>query len=466
MIRQAAFVFCMASLAAHAQQISFDTLYSRDSDDTRVSAQSLTGWRFAPAVVGTQLLSWYTTSDIDVRNSGHGQVRLGFQTQAPAAAAATLPRLDFRGSAIKLSVRAARWDDVAQFVLIFGSDGVSATQTITLDLKRKLVSPPDGVWIDLVVPVSEFEKYNAIDLSNVNFAMVRAQGRGGSHVDVSTVSLVASGDGNAAAHERRILDPQFDITDSTVRNAADDAVQFNYGAKATALQVRNDAGVSRHATDARLLGSVELGQLSAAGSIGVLDAQTDTTVGSAEIAWRVADSFVLSLAHARNAVDTVEALQADVVQDATTLAADYSTARWGVYAGVADVDYTDGNDRSMLNSKLHFGIWDKIGASAYVRSLHYHNTDPYTGFYFSPEKYDRWLVGVAARARLSKSLVVSGHLDGGRQTTDGDDSPGWTTRLMLESKPTKNWSYKLTAGVDQTRPDYRYRYVMGYLAYE
>lgn len=460
---------CMATtLTAHAQHVSVESLYSWDSDDTRVSAHSLTGWRFPPTAADTQVLSWYTTSDIDVRNTGHGQLRLGFQAESPTAAVAMLSRLDLTDSAIKLSVRAARWADVEQFSLIFGSDGIAATQTTTLDLKSKLINPPDAEWIDLVVPVSELEKYNDIDLSNVNFAMVRAQGKAGSHVDISTVSRVRyqAAHPSAPLSELRILDPQFDITSNTIRNAADAIALFNYGAQVTAMRVENDAGASRHASDTRLLGHAAFGKLAFAGSIGVLDSQSATTVGSAEMTWRMIDPLVLSLGRARNAIDTVEALQADVIQDAVTFAADYNTARWGVFVGHADIDYSDGNNRSMVNSKIHVSVWDKIGASAYVRTRHYRNSDPYTGLYFSPEEYDRWLVGMAARARVSRSLIFSGHLDAGRQTTDGEESRGWTTRLMLESKPGKHWSYKATAGVDQTRPDYKYNYVMGYIAYQ
>lgn len=464
MIRRIVVALGMASFTAHAQQVSLDSLYSRDSDDTRVFANAVTAWRFPATAVDTQMMSWYARSDIDVRNSGPGQLRLGFQTDLPAGAATALPNLDLRGAAVKVTVRAASWHDVAQFTVILGSDGAAANDTVTLDVKGALADPRDGEWIDLVVPVHALEKYNAPDLSRINFAMIRARGKAGSHVDLATVSVVRT-DATGAMREVRIIDPQFDVGRSTLRNAAD-APPFNVGAKVTALDVRNGAAdASRRATDGRLLASAEYGRFSAAASLGVLDARSTTTVGSAEIAWRPGDELVLSLGHARNAIDTVEALDADVVQDATTLTADYANARWGVFAAVADIDYSDGNDRTMLNTKIHAAVWERIGASVYVRTLHYRNADPYTGFYFSPEEYDRWLVGVAARTRTGR-VLVSGHLDGGQQTTDGDESTGWTTRLSIESKPAQRWTLRVTAGVDQTRPDYRYRYLMGQIAYE
>jgi len=266
--------------------------------------------------------------------------------------------------------------------------------------------------------------------------------------------------------EIKLFNPQLDITNNTINNAASTAAMFNYGAQVTAMRVENAAGTRRHATDSRLLGKLTLGKTAFSGSIGLLDSQFRATVGSAEVIWRITDPLVLSIGHARNVIDTVEAMQADIVQDAFTLSADYNTARWGVFAGLADIDYSDGNRRSMVSTKVHMSIYDKLGASAYVRTRHYRNSDPYTGYYFSPENYDRWLAGVAVRTRVAKYAILSGHLDAGRQTSDGDSSLGWTTRLNLESKPNKNWSFKATMGVDQTRPDYRYNYVMGYVAYQ
>jgi hypothetical protein len=39
------------------------------------------------------------------------------------------------------------------------------------------------------------------------------------------------------------------------------------------------------------------------------------------------------------------------------------------------------------------------------------------------------------RASGCRETCFFGPSDAGRQTTDGDESRGWTTRLMLESKP-------------------------------
>ena len=468
MIRTSLFAIGMLSATASAQEVAFDVLYSWDSDDARVLAQSLTAWRHAPLATDTQLMDWYTSTDIDVRNSGHGRLRLGFQSEAPAAAAAMLPRIDFRNASVRLAVRAASWDDVGQLTVVFGSDGTSASRTATLDVKHVLKAPRNGEWIELVVPVADLERYNEVDLARINFAMVRAQGKPGSHVDVSTVSLVWPAADNPAAvgREIRVLDPQFDVGGNALRNAGERRLLLNYGARITGLDVRNDGGASSRATDARLLASADFGAVSFAGSLGVLDAHSQTTVGSAELVWRTAAPLTLSLGHARNAIDTVAALEADVVQDATTLAGDYSTPRWGFFAGVADIDYSDGNERAMWNAKLRVSVWERIGAHAYVRTLHYTNSDPYSGYYYSPDEYDRWLAGFSARARVSSRVIMSGHLDGGRQEADGEDSASWTTRVNLDAKPAARWMLRLSAGVDQTRPDYRYRYVMGYIAYQ
>jgi len=456
----------MTAFAAHSQQLSFDSLYSMDSDDTRVFANTLTAWRHSAPTRDTQVMSWYTTLDIDLGNTRPGQLRLNLRPDSPAAAVALLPGIDFTGAAVKARVRVARWADLTGLTLVFGSDGVAAAKTVTLDLKSRLVDPADGEWVEVVVRVSELERYNDVDLSSINFAMIRAQGTPGNHVDIGTVSLVRPAANGSGTTEVKIFDPRFDVTSNVVRNAAETDPLFNYGAQVTRLDVENDAGDSHQATDARLLASTSFGRVQFAGSIGVLDSKSETTVGSAEAVWQAAQPLSLSLGFARNAVDTVEALEADIVQDALTLAADYNTARWGAYASVAEIGYSDGNDKSMLNTKIHASVWERAGMSVYVRTRHYRNSDPYSEFYYSPETYDRWLVGASSRVRAGKSVVLSGHLDIGRQEADGESDLGWTTQLKLDSRRSKNWNFRATMGVDQTRPDYRYRYIMGYIVYQ
>lgn len=455
-----------AAFSAHSQQLSFDSLYSRDSDETRVFANTLAAWQHSVPTRDTQVMSWYTTLDIDLNNTEPGQLRLKLQPDSPAAAVTLLPGIDFTGAAVKARVRVARWADLTGLTLVFGSDGIAATKTVTLDLKSRLVDPADGEWIEVVVRVSELERYNDVDLSRINFAMIRAQGRPGNHVDIGTVSLVRPGGDRAAGTEVRIFDPRLDVSRQVVRNAAETGPLFNYGAQLTRLDVENDAGRSRQATDARLLASASFGGVQLAGSIGALNSESDTTVGSAEAIWQAAEPLALSLGYARNAIDTVEALEADVVQDAFMFAADYNAGRWGAYASAAEIGYSDGNDRSMLNTKIHASVWERAGASVYVRTRHYRNSDPYTGFYYSPENYDRWLAGASSRVRAGKNLVIAGHLDVGRQQADGESDLGWTTQLRLESRPSKDWMFKATMGIDQTRPDYRYKYIMGYIVYE
>lgn len=456
----------VAAFSAHSQQLSLDSLYSRDTDETRVFANTLTAWRHSALTRDTQVMSWYTTLDIDLSNTGQGQLRLRLQPDSPAAAVAMLPDIDFTGAAVKLRVRVARWADLTGLTLVFGSDGIAATKTVTLDLKSRLADLPDAEWIEVVVRVSELERYNDVDLSRINLAMIRAQGTPGNHVDIGTVSLVRPAVNRSAATEVKIFDPRLDVTRNVVSNAAGTGPLFNYGAQLTSLDVENDASDSRQATDARVLAAASFGRVYFAGSIGVLDSESETTVGSADAVWQALDPLSLSLGFARNAIDTVEALQADIVQDALTFSADYNAARWGAYASLAEIDYSDGNDKSMLSTKVHASVWEKFGTSVYLRTRHYRNSDPYSEFYYSPETYDRWLIGASSRARAGKSLVLSGHLDIGRQQADDDSDLGWTTQLKLESRPGRNWNFKATMGVDQTRPDYRYKYIMAYITYQ
>lgn len=454
------------TFSAHSQQVSFDSLYSRDSDDLRVFTNTLTAWRHAVPARDTRITNWYTNLDIDLRNTRPGQLRLHLQPDSPAAAITPLPDVDFTGATVRARVRVEHWAELRALTLVFGSDGIAATKTATLDVKRQLVDPTDGEWIEIVTPVSELERYNDVDLAHIDFAMIRAEGTPGNEVDVGAISLLHPATDRAADTETKLFDPRFHVTRAALHNVAGLGPLFDYGAQATHLDVENRTGDSRQAVDARLLGRVSFGHVRLAGSIGVLDSQDVTTVGSAEAIWQASQPLALSLELARNAVDTVEAMEADVVQDALTFTADYTAARWGAYASVAGIGYSDGNDRAMLRTKIHASVWEAAGLSVYVRTRHYRNSDPYTGFYYSPENYRRWLVGASSRVRAGRSVVVSGHLDVGRQEADGVSDLGWTSQLRIESRPIKNWGVRVTMGFDQTRPDYRYGYLMGYLVYQ
>ena len=456
----------MAAFSAHSQQLSLDSLYSRDTDETRVFANTLTAWRHAVPTRDTQVMSWYTTLDIDLENTRQGQLRLNLQADSPAAAVTLLPDVDFSGAAVKARVRVARWADLTGLTLVFGSDGIAAANTVTLDLKSRLANPPDGEWIEVVVRVSELERHNDPDLARINFAMIRAQGTPGNHVDIGTVSLLRPAADRSAGTEVKLFDPRFDASRRVVRNAADTGSLFNYGARLAHLDVENHANDSRQAVDARALASASFGRVLLAGSLGALESESTTTVGSADAVWQALDPLVLSLGYARNPIDTVEALRDDVVQDAFTFAADYDGGRWGAYASATEVDYSDGNDQSMLITKIHASVSERTGTSVYVRTRHYNNSDPYSPYYYSPESYGRWLVGASSRIRAGRHLIVAGHLDVGRQQADGESDLGWTTQLRFESRPSKGWMFKATMGVDQTRPDYRYKYIMGYLVYQ
>lgn len=143
--------------------------------------------------------------------------------------------------------------------------------------------------------------------------------------------------------------------------------------------------------------------------------------------------------------------------ESVTAYVDFNAANWGTYGGYTRSDITDGNERDLLVTRTYYTLSDDYGISVYLRTKHHQDSQPYTGTYYSPEHYGRWLSGVSMRQRLF-GVTLAAHADAGQQYTEFDRAGGWTSAISLESNH-RSFSWKLLYGIDQTRSSYRYNYL-------
>jgi len=218
---------------------------------------------------------------------------------------------------------------------------------------------------------------------------------------------------------------------------------------------QSDATASAHDLRFGVRGKAESVRYEA--TIGQLSGPSVETVGAISTAWGFAPDSELGIRYARSLLDSVDGIDTLIMAESATAYVDYNATPWGVYAGYTRSDITDGNERDLLVTRTYYTMSDTYGLSVYLRTKHHQDSQPYTGTYFSPEHYGRWLTGVSIRQRLF-GVTLAAHADAGQQYTEYDRTGGWTTAVSLESKH-RNFSWKLLYGVDQTRSEYRYNYL-------
>lgn len=654
---------------AYAQEIGVEGLYSYDTDGTRNYVTTIRGWAKAPSTVDDHVMSWFTTGDVNLTESVDGTIRVQVTSDEPAAFATTLTGVNATQASIRLRVRVSDWNKLTKFTVLLASDEYTAEHSLTLDVKRKMINPPSGEWVEIVAPISQFEPWGEPDTKNVKFFMVSVAGEKGVTVDMGKASIVhhttparvtftfddgrdesmvgmiylrqeaytgtlfvdpsklgqpgylderklaafKASEWDIAGHhignltrlspedasarvemigswlhehgfnsemfawpngahseqidtgpfmylfnidtlsnpssgystkrinrysidrwttvemvqkwiddavannewlvlnfhvfetgedeswefadfvkvvdyvkasgvavmsastalaqaesytEETFFEPILDHANNTVRNQADATYAFNVGASGTEYRVTNGDSTSS-AQELRLLGRFVTQKVDVDGYVGGLRSNEDvqTTTGGVTVTVAITDSLRGSLEWSRSLMDSVEGTRTLIMQRAYGAALDYNPGGWGLYGGAHKIHYSDGNSRELLQTKAYVDVYKPLGVNVYLKTKHHRDTEPYTGTYFAPDRYDRYAFGAGIRTNVAPSLVLVGYADAGQQVVDGDTSPAWAARVGVESKPSKHWSLKGYVGVDHSQPDYSYKYLMGHVVY-
>ena len=99
------------------------------------------------------------------------------------------PALDVTGKAFRIFVKSSDWNKTERFVIIIGSDSYDLKNTITLDIKTRLVNPPNNQWVELVVPFSDWGVFGNPDFSKMNIMLWQAFASAGSVVETEVHSM-------------------------------------------------------------------------------------------------------------------------------------------------------------------------------------------------------------------------------------------------------------------------------------
>lgn len=209
------------------------------------------------------------------------------------------------------------------------------------------------------------------------------------------------------------------------------------------------------------------GELRTEGEVGQirLDNGRSHAIGFGQVVGRINPQVGYEVRLERHIVDSPASLQSGIVYNALTAAADYEVTPRFVLSGVlGQINFSDDNRRPMARAKATYVISEEHGFSGYVRGRYYRDSNPYTGNYFSPERFGEVLGGVGIRRRVGEIKgTLSAFAEYGRQRIDGSGSPVYGWQVRYESFVHQMWRLELALGAQSTAgtlggSGYRYRY--------
>ena len=135
--------------------------------------------------------------------------------------------------------------------------------------------------------------------------------------------------------------------------------------------------------------------------------------------------------------------------------ADWSSATRGAAVVLGRTAYSDDNDRNRLRARLWQSVCD-CGVYVQLAAETYSNSRPYTGSYFSPDRYTRALAGVGVRERTSAGTFAA-RAEYGVQRVDGEQQPSHTLTASFESpRSADGWQWSAELVHDRKQPGYTY----------
>jgi len=163
-----------------------------------------------------------------------------------------------------------------------------------------------------------------------------------------------------------------------------------------------------------------------------------------------------SLGAERSLVDSREGIERGLNARTLHAIADWSAAARGATLVLSRTAYSDRNDRPAARVRLWHNLCADCGVHALVAAERYTNTRPYTGNYFSPERYLRVMAGAGLRQRFDGGTFAARALFG-RQRVDGVERPSSQLQLGFDSPPAPGgWRWQAALVRDQKQPGYAY----------
>lgn len=237
------------------------------------------------------------------------------------------------------------------------------------------------------------------------------------------------------------------------------------GVRLTASQYSN-AVRSHNATSVSVITDYKINDYRLTGNLGIGSLSSKVYLyGDMNASKKVNENLDVFAGVVGDVVDSVQGLANGVTYTGAYAGVDWYNDRGGATATVRQMQYSNSNTQSGWTGKAYLNVVD--GVNVYVSTRQYHNSNPYNGFYYSPEDYARYNLGVGFRKRIA-DFVVAGFVETGRINADSTWSNAAAARLAVETPKKANGPiYGFAVGTDLSNASgYRYDYARVYLRYD
>jgi hypothetical protein len=177
--------------------------------------------------------------------------------------------------------------------------------------------------------------------------------------------------------------------------------------------------------------------------------------GDVRLTQKVGIYFNVSLFGIRDFVDNMISVDNGLTYNMIGGDIDFVYDRFFLGTSIGTVFISNDNRRDYIKIKTGLTLIKKYGISIYGSSYDYKNTLPYQGFYFDPETYQRYLVGIQLR-KVIGGFLLTGHIDGGIQIVDNEMFNSYSYKIGVKKFILDNLSINFNIGSDHFQPDYRY----------
>lgn len=223
---------------------------------------------------------------------------------------------------------------------------------------------------------------------------------------------------------------------------------------------------SHNTTAISVLADYKIDDLRVMGNLGIGNMSSDVFLfGDMVLSKQVNRSTEVFAGINGDVVDSVRGLDSSIVYRGVYAGFDWYTDSVGATMTVRHTDFTNNNTQSGWSGKAYANVVD--GVNIYVSTRQYTNSSPYNGFYYSPEDYKRYNLGIGFRQRI-KGYLVSGFAEFGRLVADGEWGRASAGRIAVETPKVANKPiFGIAAGTDLSNASgYRYDYARVYARFD
>lgn len=174
-------------------------------------------------------------------------------------------------------------------------------------------------------------------------------------------------------------------------------------------------------------------------------------------------NYILGVFAQKDIVDSKLGMQDSVTFNAVGGSAEIMNDTVGIVGSAIKYDYDDATIKNLINAKAYYSFLD--GFNLFVSTQHY-TTSKRSIYFFSPDSYDRNLLGIGTRQKFFDGVLFAQIATGTQKVNDYDSEKSDFFKIGYDKKIVNNLQFKSEYIYDKKQPDYAYRQTLVSLVYK